>query len=207
MSCDVGTVNGRRFLMVAGVGFDAEVVHRVARGRRGHISHWTYFWPVWRTFWTHQFPQLAIRADGEDVFDGPAMVFIGVTSRYSVGLRICRRARWDDGMLDLCIYPCRSRSRLLLHALQTVRGCHDRWKGTVYRKCRRIHIDGEPTVPMEIDGDPTEHLPAEYRVLPSAAVFLFPTRGGLGDRASQDDEGLPRQTPRGATERRSDGAA
>lgn len=174
MACDLGVVNGRHFLMVTGVGFDAEVVHRVARDREGHITHWTYFWPVWRTFWTHRFPKLAVQADGQPVFEGPALVFIGVTSRFSVGFRICRQAKWNDGMLDLCIYPCRSRPKLLLHAFQTVRGCHDRWEGTVYRKCRKIRIDGDPDVPLEIDGDPGGHLPAEYRVLPAATVFLTP---------------------------------
>lgn len=172
--CDVGVVNGRHFLMVTGVGFDAEVVHRVTRERDGHITHWTYFWPVWRTFWAHRFPELVVQADGQPVFEGPAMVFIGVTSRYSVGFRICRQARWNDGMLDLCIYPCRSRPKLVLHALQTVRGCHDRWEGTIYRKCRQIRIDGGRDVPLEIDGDPAGHLPAEYDILPSATVFLTP---------------------------------
>ncbi|HUU85695.1 MAG TPA: YegS/Rv2252/BmrU family lipid kinase [Phycisphaerae bacterium] len=176
MACDVGVANGRHFLMVTGVGFDAEIVHRVARTRDGHITHLTYFWPVWRTFWTHRFPQLTVQADGECVFEGTGLVIIGVTSRYSAGFKICRQARWDDGMLDLCIYPCRSRPKLLLHALQTVRRCHDRWVGTVYRKCRRVRIDGARTVPLEVDGDPGGHLPAEYTILPSATVFLTPVK-------------------------------
>ena len=48
--------NRRQFLLVAGVGFDAQIVHGVARrggaswwvGGGGHISYWTYFRPVWR---------------------------------------------------------------------------------------------------------------------------------------------------------------
>jgi diacylglycerol kinase (ATP) len=173
-TCDVGVVNGRHFLMVSGAGFDAEVVRRLVEARRGHITHGSYFWPVWRTFWEHRFPRLQVWADCREVFDGPGLALVGVTARYSVGLRICRRARRDDGMLDLCIYPCASRLRLLGHAIRTVLRLHDRSGGVIYRKCQQVRIDADTNVPLEIDGDPGGHLPAEYRVLPSAATFLEP---------------------------------
>jgi diacylglycerol kinase family enzyme len=68
--CDVGVTNGRHFLVVTGAGFDAEVVHRLADCRGRHITHWNYFWPIWRTFWEHRFPRLTVSADGEEVFEG-----------------------------------------------------------------------------------------------------------------------------------------
>jgi len=172
--CDVGVVNGRHFLTVSGAGFDAEVVRRLVEARRGHITHWSYFWPVWRTFWEHRFPRLQVWADGREVFDGPGLALVGVTARYSAGLRICRRARRDDGLLDLCIYPCASRPRLVGHAIRTVLRRHDRSGQVIYRKCQQVRIDADTSVPLEIDGDPGGHLPAEYRVLPSAATFLEP---------------------------------
>ena len=172
--CDVGVLNGRHFLINSGVGFDAQVVRRLVAGRRGHITHWDYFWPIWRTFWGHRFPRLRVSADGREVFDGPGLVFVGVMARYSVGLPICRWARRDDGLLDLCIYPCRTRTRLVKHAFHTVWGDHDRVGGVIYRKCRRIHLDGDPSVPLQADGDAAGGLPADYRVLPSAVTLLEP---------------------------------
>ncbi len=31
------------------VDFDGEVVKRVSEQRAGHIDHFDYFWPIWRT--------------------------------------------------------------------------------------------------------------------------------------------------------------
>ena len=93
---DVGRVNGRLFVVVAGVGFDAECVERLSRGRKGHISCWTYFWPTWNTFWSHRFSIITVDADGSTVFEGAGLVLIGAISRYAAGLRIFPRAKLDD---------------------------------------------------------------------------------------------------------------
>ena len=174
--CDVGEINGRNFMLVSGVGFDAEVVRRLSRQRRGHITHLSYFWPIWRTFWAHRYPKLQVRADGDLVFDGRGLAFVGLMPRFAVGLRILKRARTDDGMLDLCVMPCQSQLRLLGHAAGTLVRIHDRLAGVIYRKCLEVQIDGDPSVPLEVDGDEAGSLPARYRVLPSAATLLVPLR-------------------------------
>lgn len=183
--CDVGVVNDRHFLIVTGAGFDAEVVRRLAAGRNGHITHLDYFWPIWRTFWGHRFPRLRVTADGRCVFDGHGLAFVGNIPRYSVGLRILRQSQRDDGMLDLCVYPCETRARLVGHAIQTVWRRHDRPGQAVYRKCHEILIEGNGGVPLEIDGDPGGSLPARWTVLPRAATFLTPPTSGGSHQATR----------------------
>lgn len=181
---DVGVVNGRHFLTVTGAGFDAEIVHRLSATRGSHITHWSYFWPMWRTFLGHRFPRLSIEADGQEIFDGPAMAMVGVTSRYSVGLRICQKAEIADGMLDLCIYPCNSRPGVWRHIFDTFCDRHLRAGRVIYRKCRRVRIQADPTVPLEIDGDPGGFLPADCEVLPGAATFLECPAPGIADSSN-----------------------
>lgn len=174
---DVGLANGRVFLIVAGVGFDAQVVDRLVQTRLGHISRMSYFWPIWRTFWQYRFEPIRVEADGQLVCDEPALVFIGNLARYSVGLRILRQARPDDGRLDLCIYRCRWQWPLLRHAWRTMLGCHVGRPDVIYRQCTTIRVSGPSGLTLQTDGDPAGSLPAEFSILPRRALFLVPDDG------------------------------
>jgi len=170
--CDVGMVNGQCFLAVVGVGFDAECVARMSQLRKGHITRWDYFWPIWRTFWAHRFPVIRIEADNEVVFDGPGLAIIGGIGQYSAGMRILRHARCDDGLLDLCVLPCRSKPALLGHAGRVFLGRHLDKARVLYRQCREICVSSDEKVPIEVDGEPGGFLPAVATVLPSGTTFL-----------------------------------
>lgn len=174
MDFDIGLINGQSFHSILGVGFDAEVVRRLSMGRVGHISHLSYFWPIWRTFWEHDFPDLHITADGEEVFHGKGLAFVGNISRYSVGLRICRHAKFDDGLLDLVVFKCSERSGLVLHAAWTMLRLHPLKGNVIYRLARKIHIESAEKIPCELDGDIGPDTPLDISVAPHKIKILVP---------------------------------
>ena len=169
---DLGLINQRRFAAVAGVGFDAECVQRMAYVRRGHISHRNYFWPVWRTFWGHRFPTLHIEVDGECVFEGRGLAMIGSIRRYGGGLRILAKARYDDGLLDLCVFRCSSRIELIPHLHRVFRRRHIGHPKVLYRQCKNVHVASPDPVPIQVDGDVGGSLPASCSLLSGGARFL-----------------------------------
>jgi len=178
VECDVGCINGLQFLLIIGVGFDGEVVRRLAAGRTGHISHLSYFWPIWRTFWEHDFPRMRITADGEEVFNDFGLAFVGNISRYAVGLRICRDARFDDGLLDMVVFSCREQTALVLHAAWTLLRRHPLKGNVVYRRFRRARIETASPVPSQVDGDVGPSTPLDINVLPERIRLLVPRRRG-----------------------------
>ncbi len=172
---DVGVLNGRHFMIVCGVGFDARVVERLAAARSGHIGYLNYVGPLWSTFWQDEFPLLTVEADGQLLFEGRGLVLIGLQPRYSLGLRILARAAHDDGYLDVCVYPTVKRVTLLAHALRTLLRRHVNRGGVIYRKCRVVSITSPQRVPIQCDGDPAGVLPARLEILPSALRLLVPS--------------------------------
>ncbi|MHC4123544.1 MAG: diacylglycerol/lipid kinase family protein [Planctomycetota bacterium] len=174
-SLDLGMINDKCFTSIAGFGFDGEVVKLVSKHRGGHIDHLAYFRPIWRTFWGHKFENFKVEVDGEEVFNGQGLVFIGNISTYAVGLKILKDAGYDDGLLDVCIYKCASRLCLLKHAFMTLLKRHKNGSDVVYAKGTNIRVSSDSNdVATEIDGDPGPKLPAEVKVLPQAVKVLVP---------------------------------
>jgi len=172
---DLGNANGRCFTSIAGFGFDGEVVRRVSAKRTGHITYFDYFWPLWRTFWEYKFDPIKVEADGEEIFEGRGLVFVGNISRYAIGLKILERADFSDGLLDVCVYRCASHAHLVKHSLITMAKCHTRCRDVIYRQGKTFKISCDTAdMPTEIDGDPGPALPVEIKVIPQAVRVIVP---------------------------------
>ena len=172
---DLGSANGKCFTSIAGFGFDGEVVKRVTEQRAGHIDYFDYFWPIWRTFWNYKFSPMKVEVDGEEVFDGPGLVFVGNISRYAVGLQVLHYADFGDGLLDVCIYKCASQLHLAKHSLMTILKQHADSRDVIYRQGKSISVSSKGAcIATEIDGDPGPALPVQIEVIPQAVNVMVP---------------------------------
>jgi len=172
---DLGSANGRCFTSIAGFGFDGDIVKRVSEQRLGHIDYSDYFWPIWRAFWGYDFRAMKVELDGEEIFEGRGLVFVGNISRYALGLGILHRADFGDGLLDVCVYKCASRLHLVKHSLMTTIKQHSKRGDVIYRQGKRIVVSSESDgIETEIDGDPGPALPVEIEVIPQAVNCLVP---------------------------------
>lgn len=172
---DLGIANGRCFTSIAGFGFDGQIVKRVSEQRDGHIDHFDYFWPIWRTFWNYKFDPMKVEVDGEEIFDGPCLVFVGNISRYALGLQILHYADFGDGLLDVCVYKCASQLHLVKHSVMTILKQHADTRDVIYRQCKNISISSKTdSVMTEIDGDPGPALPVQIKIIPQAVNCIVP---------------------------------
>ncbi len=171
---DLCKANGKSFTSICGVGFDGQIVKLVDANRSGHINHLDYFWPIWRIFWNHKFPQIKVELNGEEIFNGQGLVFAGNISRYAIGLQISHYADYGDGLFDVCIYKCKGRLHLLKHALMTVLKKHADCKDVIYKQGTKAKISSNFSVETELDGDPGPHLPLQITIEPQAVKVVVP---------------------------------
>jgi diacylglycerol kinase family enzyme len=162
---DLGIANNRKFLIMASIGFDAEVVHDLAKGRRSGISHLSYAPPILRQFVRWRAPVLRVRVDGETIVDGRrGTVIIANSRQYALRVDPATRADMTDGLLDVVFLPARS----VLGVLRWSIACRFRWHlgGTsaIYRCGREIEVISEAPVRYQLDGDRPELHVAEPEV-------------------------------------------
>ncbi len=182
---DLGLSVGRRFALMAGIGFDAEVVsrHHAARvgkaGRMRPTNRAAYVEPVLRASFEYQFPSLSITTNtGETLVGTTAFAFN--LPRYALGLPIAPAAKGDDGLLDLVVFREPGPFQALHYLWMIFRGLHLHRDGITHRRISRMEITSAKTVPVQLDGDPggvvtggsTE--PWTIEVLPGAVSVMVP---------------------------------
>ncbi len=178
---DAGRAGQQLFLLMAGCGFDAEVVRRLHQDRTGHIRHLSYAKPIWDAVRHYDYPLLTVTCEAavSDTTDEVQTVviparwaFVVNLPRYAGGLRIAPQASGQDGWLNVCTFQQGS----LWHGLRYLSGIvlrqHGSWSDCVTLRAKRVRIESEQPVPNQFDGDPGGHLPIEIDVLPNHLTLL-----------------------------------
>jgi diacylglycerol kinase (ATP) len=174
---DTGTANGEPFLIMASVGFDAEVVHDLSAHRDGPISHRSYLKPILRQLKSWQPPHLKVTIDGDPVADHPAFAIVANLKEYAGGLDPARLADPTDGVLDAMTFPTRNVGSLVRWAAEIATGLHVHDRRLRYRVGTVVEIESSTPIRMQLDGDAPESMAAsQYRfeIRPASLDVLLP---------------------------------
>lgn len=171
-SIDAGEANGRLFLVVASVGFDAEVVRLLAARRTGHIRHSTWVRPVLQALGSYQFPEIRVTTDSHLRPVRTRWAFVFNLPRYALGLRFVSEGHCADGRLDLCCFRGGRWWNGLKYLAGVVLGWHRSWRDTHVEQATWIRVEADQPVPYQLDGDPGGELPLEVRVLPKRLLIM-----------------------------------
>ena len=190
VSLDLGLAGDRRFALMAGFGFDADVVsrHHAARVSHSGVARTThraaYVEPVLRSTFGYRFPLVTIAAEDTDGCEetlAGTTAFVFNLPRYALGLPFAPLARGDDGWLDLVVFREPGAFRALHYLWLVVRGLHLDRPGITHRRVRRVTIEAEGDVPIQLDGDPGGKVepgsiePWTIEVLPRALEVIAPS--------------------------------
>jgi diacylglycerol kinase (ATP) len=174
---DAGMCNGKLFLLMAGVGFDAWVVHELHRVRKGPINYGSYLLPAAMALVQYDFVPMRVIADGAEVFAAePGLAFVGNVAEYGAGFAMVPTAKADDGFLDVCVLPCKNRMELLKWFGMAASGTHMWSSEGVFVRARRVRIETphiHVPAPVQLDGDAAGHTPVDIELIPSALPFVI----------------------------------
>jgi diacylglycerol kinase (ATP) len=152
---DIARAGSDPFAIMAGVGFDASVVHALAARRRGAISHLSYARPILSCLSTWRAPNVRWTIDGERETLGRGMVVVGNLPEYGGRLNPAAAAHPDDGLLDAVFLPADSAWSLASWVPLLWTGLHRRHPALRERRGRAIRLELSEPSWVQVDGDPS----------------------------------------------------
>ncbi len=174
---DAGIANGRIFLLMAGCGFDAEVVRRLHARRTGHVRNCSYLKPIAETVWRYDFPEIRVHWERDEEIGWPESVrwlFAFNLPCYGGGFKIAPQADGSDGLLDACGYRRGGFWPGAGLAAATLLGQQSRLPGWTTHRARKLRATSDAPVPYQLDGDPGGMLPVEIESLPGRLTLIVP---------------------------------
>jgi len=171
---DVGVVDGRCFTVMAGMGFDARMLHDAPAALKARIG-----WPAYAAAAVRHLCGVPMNVtlrldDGPPIRRRARAVLVGNVGRLPGGLPLLPDADPEDGILDIAILmPARRRNWLMLawalgrrrHPLPTIETFH----------AKQVTILSDRPQPRELDGDligPSDRMTAAVR--PAALWVCVP---------------------------------
>ena len=173
---DVGRAGTRYFLMMAGIGFDAEVARRVEHSllKRMGLKLLDYLATVGLLSITHKPATIRMRREGKRRATKALMVILGNTRLYGGAMTFTKRAIADDGWLDMVVVQdggLAHRLGVLGRALMRRPAVGPKVR---YSRIESVRLEADGDVPVQVDGEVIGSLPMTFSIVPQALNVIVP---------------------------------
>jgi diacylglycerol kinase (ATP) len=199
---DVGVMNGERFAVMAGTGFDALVMREVDGAQKESMGRLAYVRSAANAMQAKRVG-MKIRVDGAVWFEGKASsVLLGNVGQVFGSLNVFPKASPTDGLLEIAVVTANSTFQWLRVFSRVAIGHLDRSPFIQTTKGKKVTIELDRKAPYELDGGarpPTRKI--KVRIEPGAIDVCVPARAAAkpATRGKAPARRLPRryrETPR-----------
>jgi diacylglycerol kinase (ATP) len=176
---DVGRMNGERFAVMAGAGFDARMIRQADAGLKDRIGRVAYVWTGVNELGRKPF-EAKITVDGSTWFDGKASsILFGNVGKLFAGVEAFADARPDDGELELGVVTADGMLEWARTLARTAAGSSHKSPYVQVTRAREARITFDRKILYELDGgDRKKVKKLSVEVEPSAIEVCVPSEGG-----------------------------
>lgn len=153
---DMGEIEGRFFVNLAGIGFDAYVASAFddpMNRRRGLVG---YAAITARSLCTYQPAGYSITTSSGQTSVRALLVTVANATQFGNGARIAPGAQVDDGLLDLVVVAARARWRTVCQLPRLFNGTVDRVAGCSIARIESATIESDRPMLFHVDGEPVQ---------------------------------------------------
>lgn len=174
---DLAKANGRRFLLMAGLGFDAEVVDAVLPAVKDIFGKMAYASALLAQLFTYSPTRFRLIFNDGSVYESEAYaVIVANCGSYAYNFKIAPTAIFNDGLLDVLAFESANISRLQMAGKALEVAFQDRISepNTAYFRTSKVRVESDPPVKMQLDGDVCGESDIDIEVLPKALRLIVP---------------------------------
>lgn len=177
---DLGRAGERYFLLMAGIGFDADIAAQVTYPEKRRWGALAYLvrGAVTALRWPRQ--RMWLLLDDRSLRRRLLFVVVGNTRLYGGVVNITHHAVADDGLIDVCLFGGHGLAEKLAHAVRVVTRRHTRSPTVEYYRGRRLTLVTRPRVAVQVDGDAIGQTPMTFEAVPRALKVVVPRGDGGG---------------------------
>jgi diacylglycerol kinase family enzyme len=172
LTCDGGRV-ARHFLLMAGTGFDAYIVHHVDGQLKSRVGKLAY-WAAGLRLLGHRLAEFQTEIRGQQ--HPCSFALVSKVRNYGGDFEIARSVSLFDDRFEVVLFEGQPSARYVKYFTGVMLNRLNGMKGvTVLRAdCVTLSGPGDHRVYVQIDGELAGQLPAEIRIVPDALTLLAP---------------------------------
>ncbi len=174
MTAHLGEANGRRFVMMAGVGFDAHVVANIDLTLKRRTGKLAYVVETLLQGLRYGFPRCHVEIDGR-AFEAYSVVVCN-GKHYGGPFVAAPNASLADAALEVCLLQQGGWLHIFRYGIALVMGRLSQLPDVLIVTGRTIRITGEDGLPVQADGDIITQLPVEIKVAETTLEIVMPLR-------------------------------
>ena len=162
----------RRFVQLAGVGLDAEVVRRTTRESKKALGPLSYLLSLAEVAGAK--PPLVRLQDAEGKERVASFLLIGNGRYYGGPFKMFRQGSPSDGLIDVLIFRNQSPWDLLRYMHAILIGQHAGLEDVEYFQTSSLRVESDEPVPFELDGEMAGYIPLTFGLERDALGVLAP---------------------------------
>ncbi len=177
VTLDVGYLptQDRFFALVAGAGWDAQLIADTTRARKDWLGRFAYVVSGVKNLFALKRSRVDLEVDGvRRSFNAHTVMIFNVGAFPGLGIDFGRGVSPHDGTLDLAVMTATSAFGLARSAYRVLIRHVRNDRGITTFSASRIRITATPPLEVQVDGEPLGRTPLDAEVRPGAATIIVP---------------------------------
>jgi len=176
---DLCRANGEQFALIAGAGLDADVMASATTELKSRLGFAAYLYSGLKNIITPPSADFRIVADDQEVLVRASMVLLANAGQLGAGplpmeLTVAPESSFSDGLMDVAIYAPRNLPEVARILWRVARKQFAGDDQMIFLQARRVTIESDPPVAIQVDGEPRGETPIEAEIEPGHGRILVP---------------------------------